>query len=196
MLFQHGQFVAESTALTAHALLFYSLGLPAYAAIKLITPMYYSTQDTWTPARVGAWALGANIALNTLFLLFFYRSLSNGSPALASSLTAYFNFGALFVLFRKRYGPLGASGLIGSFVKIALCAVAMAAISYFGLRVVGFSAAGHLLTQLALLTAVILASTAAYFGLAWLLRCEELREFWQLLRRTEPGTAPLAAGEV
>ena len=30
VLFQHGQFVAESTALTAHALLFYSLGLPAY----------------------------------------------------------------------------------------------------------------------------------------------------------------------
>ena len=196
VLFQHGQFVAESTALTAHALLFYSLGLPAYAAIKLITPMYYSTQDTWTPARVGAWALGANIALNAVFLLFFYRSLSNGSPALASSLTAYFNFGALFVLFRKRYGPLGASGLIGSFIKIALCAAAMAAISYFGLRFAGFSSARHLLTQLAVLAGVILVSTAAYFGLAWLLRCEELREFWHLLRRTEPGTAPLAAGEV
>jgi putative peptidoglycan lipid II flippase len=196
VLFQHGQFVAESTSLTAHALFFYSLGLPAYAAIKLITPMYYSTQDTWTPARVGAWALGANIALNVIFLLFFYRSLSNGSPALASSLTAYFNFGALFLLFRKRYGALGASGLAGSLIKMAVCAAAMAAFSYFGIRFAGFSAAGHLLTQIALLTAVILASTAAYFGLAWLLRCEELREFWQLLRRTEPGTASLTAGEV
>ncbi len=35
VLFQHGEFVARSTALTAHALLFYSLGLPAFAAIKL-----------------------------------------------------------------------------------------------------------------------------------------------------------------
>ena len=196
VLFQHGRFVAESTSLTAHALFFYSLGLPAYAAIKLITPMYYSTQDTWTPARVGAWALGSNIFLNAVFLLFFYRSLSNGSPALASSLTAYFNFGALFVLFRKRYGPLGASGLAGSLIKIAVCAVAMAAISYFGMRAAHFSPTGHLLTQIALLAGVIAASTAAYFGLAWLLRCEELREFWQLLRRTEPGTASLAAGEV
>jgi putative peptidoglycan lipid II flippase len=196
VLFQHGRFVAESTSLTAHALFFYSLGLPAYAAIKLITPMYYSTQDTSTPARIGAWALASNIFLNAIFLLFFYRSLSNGSPALASSLTAYFNFGALFLLFRKRYGRLGASGLAASLVKIAACAVAMAAISYFGLRVAGFSSAGHLLRQAALLLAVILASTATYFGLAWLLRCEELREFWQLLRRTEPGTAPLAAGEV
>ncbi len=196
VLFQHGQFVAESTSLTAHALFFYSLGLPAYAAIKLITPMYYSTQDTWTPARVGAWALGSNILLNTIFLLFFYRSLSNGSPALASSLTAYFNFGALFLLFRRRYGRLGAKGLSASLIKIAVCAVAMAFISYYGMQMVHFSTAGHLLTQAALLVAVVLVSTAVYFGLAWLLRCEELREFWQLLRRTEPSTAPLAAGEV
>jgi putative peptidoglycan lipid II flippase len=196
VLFQHGRFVAESTSLTAHALFFYSLGLPAYAAIKLITPMYYSTQDTWTPARVGAWALGSNILLNTIFLLFFYRSLSNGSPALASSLTAYFNFGALFLLFRKRYGRLGASGLAGSFVKIAVCAIAMAFISYYGLQIAHFSSTGHLLAQVALLVAVVFASTVVYFGLAWLLRCEELREFWQLLRRTEPTTAPLAAGEV
>ena len=196
VLFQHGRFVAESTSLTAHALFFYSLGLPAYAAIKLITPMYYSTQDTWTPARVGAWALGSNILLNTIFLLFFYRSLSNGSPALASSLTAYFNFAALFLLFRKRYGRLGASGLAASLVKIGVCAVAMAFISYYGLRAAHFSSSAHLLTQVALLAAVILVSTAVYFGLAWLLRCGELREFWQLLRRTEPSTAPLAAGEV
>ena len=196
VLFQHGRFVAESTSLTAHALFFYSLGLPAYAAIKLSTPMYYSTQDTWTPARVGAWALGSNILLNTIFLLFFYRSLSNGSPALASSLTAYFNFTALFLLFRKRYGRLGTSGLAASLVKIGVCAVAMAFISYYGMQAAHFSSSAHLVTQIGLLAAVILVSTAVYFGLAWLLRCGELREFWQLLRRTEPSTAPLAAGEV
>jgi putative peptidoglycan lipid II flippase len=196
VLFQHGQFMAESTSLTAHALFFYSLGLPAFAAIKLITPMYYSTQDTWTPARVGAWALAMNVALNAIFLLFFYRSLSNGSPALASSLAAYFNFVALFLLFRKRYGRLGARGLMGSLAKIALCAVAMAAVAYAGLRVSHFSEVGHTVTQAALLAAVILASTAAYFGLAWLLRCKELPEFLLLLRRAEPGTAPLAQGEI
>jgi putative peptidoglycan lipid II flippase len=196
VLFQHGQFVAESTSLTAHALFFYSLGLPAYAAIKLITPMYYSTQDTWTPARIGAWALGMNIVLNALFLLFFYRSLSNGSPALASSLAAYFNFGALFFFFRKRYGQLGARGLVASLAKIAVCAVAMAGVSYEGLRMSNFSPERPLLAQAGLLAVVILASTAAYFGLAWFLRCRELPEFLLLLRRAEPGTAPLAAGEV
>ena len=145
VLFQHGKFVAESTALTAHALLYYSLGLPAFAAIKLITPMYYSTQDTMTPARVGAYALGLNIALNALFLLFFLRYLSNGSPALASSLAAYFNFALLFLIFRKRYGRLGARGLSASLAKMAVCAVAMAAVCYAALKFSHFADAGHFL---------------------------------------------------
>ncbi len=58
VLFQHGEFGARSTALTAHALLYYSLGLPAFAAIKLITPMYYSTHDTLTPTKVGIYVAG------------------------------------------------------------------------------------------------------------------------------------------
>jgi putative peptidoglycan lipid II flippase len=130
VLFQHGRFVAESTALTANALLYYSLGLPAFAAIKLITPMYYSAQDTATPARVGAYALGVNVVLNAAFLLFAFRYLSNGSPALASSLAAYFDFALLFFFFRKRYGSLGFRGVAASLGKMGLCAVAMAAITY------------------------------------------------------------------
>lgn len=191
VLFQHGQFSADSTLLTANALLYYSLGLPAYAAIKLITPTYYSTQDTATPARIGVYALGMNLALNGLFLIFFYRFLSNGSPALASSLTAYFNFMLLLVVFRKRFGNLGAHGLGASFTKIAICTAAMAAVSYEGLRYSGFQSMQHLVSQAGLLAGLILASTAAYFGVAWILRCEELSEFLLLLRRGD--REPLAA---
>jgi putative peptidoglycan lipid II flippase len=192
VLFQHGQFAAESTVLTARALFYYSLGLPAFAAIKLITPMYYSTQDTLTPARVGACALGMNVTLNALFLLYFSRTLSNGSPALASSLAAYFNFGALFFLFRRRYGRLGARSLAGSLSRMAACAAAMAAVPYAALRAFHFAAARHLLEQAGLLAATIAASAAVYFALAWLLRCQELSEFFLLLRRAEPATASVA----
>ena len=128
VLFQHGEFMAESTALTSHALLFYSLGLPAFAAIKLITPMYYSTQDTMTPAKVGAYALALHLLLNFILLFAFGRFLWNASPALASSLAAYFNFAALFLVFRGRYGALGARAILGSLAKMAACAVAMAAV--------------------------------------------------------------------
>jgi putative peptidoglycan lipid II flippase len=194
VLFQHGQFRADSTALTAHALLYYSLGLPAFAAIRLINPMYYSTQDTMTPARVGVCALLLNVALNAIFLLLFFRTLSNGGPALASSLSAYFTFGALFFLFRKRYGSLGARGLAGSLAKMAACATAMAMVSYAALRFSHFAGARHVITEVGLLAAMVLASTAVYFGLAWLLRCKELSELLPLLRRSQPNAR--AIGEM
>jgi putative peptidoglycan lipid II flippase len=186
VLFQHGQFVAESTALTARALFYYSLGLPAFAAIKLITTMYYSTHDTTTPARVGAYSLGLNVVLNTLFLLFFVRILSNGSPALASSLAAYFNFMMLFFIFRKRHGRLGSRALLASLGKMTVCAAAMAAACEAGLRFSNFAAVQHLIYQAGMLAAMILGSTVIYFGIAWLLRCEELSELFLLLRRAEP----------
>jgi len=189
VLFQHGRFVAESTSLTANALLYYSLGLPAFAAIKLITPMYYSAQDTATPARVGAYALGANVLLNALFLLFAFRYLANGSPALASSLAAYFNFALLFLFFRKRYGPLGFRGVANSLVKMAICAGTMAAFTYAALHAANFAAIPHLAARAGMLAGTILVSVGVYLGLAWLLRCEELSEFVLLVRRSEPAVA-------
>jgi putative peptidoglycan lipid II flippase len=192
VLFQHGSFVASSTLLTANALLYYSLGLPAFAAIKLITPMYYSAQDTMTPARIGAWALGANIVFNGAFLLFAFQYLANGTPALASSLAAYFNFIALFLFFRRRYGPLGARGLTLSFGKMVVCAAAMALITSSILSLSKFTEVRHVLAQAGLLAAMIAVSLAVYFGVAWLLKCEELSEFLVLIRRVEPGATTAA----
>jgi putative peptidoglycan lipid II flippase len=195
VLFQHGKFVAESTALTARALFYYALGLPAFAAIRLITPMYYSMHDTMTPAKVGAYALALNIVFNSLFLVFFLKYLSNGSPALASSVAAYFNFVFLFAIFRKRYGRLGARGLAASLSKMGVCAAAMAAVCYSALKMTHFAGVSDFLRQAATLAAVIAVSTGVYFGLAWLLHCEELEEFFSLLRGAER-VIPVAAVDV
>jgi putative peptidoglycan lipid II flippase len=192
VLFQHGAFGAYSTALTDRALFFYSLGLPAFAAIRLITPMYYSTQDTMTPARIGAYSLGLNIFLNLFFLFFLFRYLLNAGPALASSIAAYFNFFVLFLQFRKRFGALGGRVLAGSLARMGICAAAMAAAALAILRFSNFAALGHLTVQAGWLAMMILVSIAVYFGVAWLLRCEELSELFLLFRRIESGAVPAA----
>jgi putative peptidoglycan lipid II flippase len=189
VLFEHGEFMARSTSLTAHALLFYSLGLPAFAAIKLITPMYYSTQDTLTPTRVGVYSLVLHVALNFVLLFGFGRYLWNASPALASSLAAYFNFAALFIVFRGRYGRLGGSAIFNSLGKMALCAVAMSAVCFAAVRYSHLASLQHFLAKAAWLTGIIAVSVGIYFGLAWVLRCEELPELFLLLRRAEPSAA-------
>lgn len=186
VLFQHGAFTAHSTLLTSRALLFYSLGLPAFAAIKLLAPVYFSAQDTMTPAVIGAWSLGLNIALNTLFLLLFVRVLSNGSPALASSLAAYFNFAALFVVFRRRFGRSGGRGLLAALAKMCICAAVMSALCILVLRVSHFDSFPHFFWQALWLAGVIAAAIIVYLGLARLVRCEEFFELKSLLQRSEP----------
>jgi putative peptidoglycan lipid II flippase len=186
VLFQHGEFGARSTALTSHALLFYSLGLPAFAAIKLITPMYYSTHDTLTPTKVGIYTLGIHVALNVILLFAFGRYLWNASPALASSIAAYFNFAALFVIFRGRYGKLGARAILASLGKMVICAAAMAAACIAAVRYSNFAAIEHFSARAGILAAMIAVSTGIYFSLARILRCEELPELFLLLRRPEP----------
>jgi putative peptidoglycan lipid II flippase len=191
VLFQHGEFGARSTALTSHALLFYSLGLPAFAAIKLITPMYYSTHDTLTPTKVGIYSLALHILLNVVLLFAFGRYLWNASPALASSLSAYFNFAALFVIFRGRYGRLGAAAIVTSLSKMIICGAAMGAACYAALRFAHFGAIEHFAAQAGMLVAMMALSVGVYFALAKLLRCEELPELFLLLRRAEPETVGL-----
>jgi putative peptidoglycan lipid II flippase len=178
VLFQHGLFVAESTRLTARALLYYSMGLPAFAAVKLIVPAFYSTQDTRTPVRVAVISMLANILLNVIFLFYFFPKLKNGGPALASAMAAYFNVFTLFVIFRLRFGRLGTREIATSLGKIATCASAMGVVCWFALRYSQFDSIAHFLPRLLVFIALIGSATLTYLGVAWALRCTEISEVY------------------
>lgn len=67
-LFMHGQFFARDVAMTALSLSALSIGLPAFALVKVLAPAFYSRQDTKTPVRAGIVAMVANMAMNLLFV--------------------------------------------------------------------------------------------------------------------------------
>jgi putative peptidoglycan lipid II flippase len=190
VLFQHGRFVVESTRLTARALLYYAMGLPAFAAVKLIVPAFYSTQDTRTPVRVAVITMLANVLLNVIFLFYFFAKLKNGGPALASALAAYFNVFALFVIFRLRFGRLGTRDIAASLAKIAVCSSAMGVVCWGALRYSNFDSINHFLPRLVVFVALIGGATLTYLGIAWALRCGEISEVYGIAFRsagTEPG---------
>jgi putative peptidoglycan lipid II flippase len=189
VLFQHGKFSAQSTALTSRALLYYSLGLPGFAGIKLVTPLFYSLKDTATPVRVGVYALVLNIALNLVFLALFSSTLSNGGPALATSISAYMNFSVLLTIFRARFGRVGARAIAKSIGRIVICAAVMVGGCVLALRHVHFETLGPVVWQAGALFAMIVAAIGVYLGLAWAFRCEELSEAAILLRPAKAATA-------
>jgi putative peptidoglycan lipid II flippase len=189
VLFQHGQFVAESTRLTARSLLYYAAGLPALASVKLIVPAFYSTRDTKTPVIVAAISLVLNIVLNIVFLEFFFKRVQNGGPALATALASFFDFFALFVIFRWRYGSMGTMEILRSFSKIAVCSAIMGVACWVGLKYTEFTIHSRFLVQLTAFTGLIVGATILYLLLAWLFRCPEVEEVYGIAmrRRGEPG---------
>src|SRR5262249_8323185 len=68
VLFQHGDFHAPSTELTAWALPFFAIGLSAFSLVKIIVPAFYALEDTRTPVKVALGAMFLNIGLNFLFI--------------------------------------------------------------------------------------------------------------------------------
>jgi putative peptidoglycan lipid II flippase len=178
VLFEHGQFVAESTGLTTRVLFYYAFGLPAFAAIKLIVPAFYSTHDMHLPVRVAACTFALNIVLNLLCLRWFFPIFRNAGPAISTVAAAYFNFLALFVIFRVRFGRMGTLQILVSMGRIASCAGLMGAACWLGLRLSHFNRYADFLPRLGIFTLLIAGATSIYLGFAWALRCHEISEVY------------------
>jgi putative peptidoglycan lipid II flippase len=192
VLFEHGRFVAESTELTARALFYYAFGLPAFAAIRLIVPAFYSSSDTSTPVLVASFALALNVALNLLCLHWLFSTFRNGGPAFATVVAGYFNFFVLFAIFRVRYGRLGMSRILVSLARIGLCAGLMGGMCWLALRESHFNNYQGFLPRLGVFMGLILGATAVYLALAWILRCHEVSEVYGIALHGdhEPAAAP------
>jgi putative peptidoglycan lipid II flippase len=188
VLFQHGQFIAASTRLTARALLYYAIGLPALATVKLVVPAFYSTRDTKTPVIVASISLVINIVLNILFLQVFFNKVQNGGPALATALATFFDFFALLIIFRLRYGSMGTMDILRSFAKVSLCAAIMGVACWVGNHYTAFTVHSRFLVQLLVFAGLIIGATVLYLALAWIFRCHEIEEVYGIaVRRRTAG---------
>jgi putative peptidoglycan lipid II flippase len=180
VLFQHGDFDVNSTALTSWALLFFAIGLSAFSMLKVIVPAFYALHDTRTPVVIASISMFLNIGLNFLFM----NPLRNGGPALATSLSAFFNSISLYIIFRNRYGDFHASGIPRAVAKFAIASAGLGLVVYGLIRWPGFYD-GPLFQRALALALTIAAGTSAYFGTVWLLGSPELKELRAVRRRAE-----------
>jgi putative peptidoglycan lipid II flippase len=171
VLFQHGDFDAASTSLTAWALPFFAVGLCAFSMVKIIVPAFYALHDTRTPVWIAFVAMFLNIGLNLVFLV----PLQNGGPALATSLSAFFNSFSLLLIFYRRYGSFGVWSIAHSLLKFGIASAALGAVAYAGIHWPGFYA-GRMTQKAVALGGTILAAAATYFVTASALRTRELME--------------------
>lgn len=121
LLFQRGEFNEYSAYITWSALFFYSFGIFSYSGVKLLVTCFYSMQDTITPVKTAF----AAVVMNIVLILLLIYPLKIGGIALATSISATFNFIALYILLKKRLGRLHTKDLLDSFFRILLSSIVM-----------------------------------------------------------------------
>ncbi|MBM3248231.1 MAG: murein biosynthesis integral membrane protein MurJ [Candidatus Omnitrophica bacterium] len=126
LLFQRGQFTPYSTVITSSALLFYALGLFAFAGVKISVSCFYSLKDTKTPVKVAACCLILNVLLNIILMF----PLKVAGLALASSISAVVNFCVLSYILQRRIGRYIQENFVYYFAKLAFVSLIMGVAIY------------------------------------------------------------------
>ena len=97
LLYEHKAFGPQDTIQVARTLTAFSLGLPAYVLIKVVTPSFFARHDTTTPVKAALASMVVNVALNLLLM----HSLQQVGMALATAVAAWLNLGLLVWRLKK-----------------------------------------------------------------------------------------------
>ncbi|MFH0877386.1 MAG: murein biosynthesis integral membrane protein MurJ [Candidatus Omnitrophota bacterium] len=130
IIFQRGSFGVYSTVITSRAVFFYTFGLLSYASVRILSLACYALQDTMTPVKTSAVALGSNILLNFLFIFVFKWQIAG--LALASSLSATLNFYLLHKFLKNKIGNVFDVASKRMVAKTVMASFVMALVIGFG----------------------------------------------------------------
>ena len=187
LLLEHGQFDRISTAGTAAAILYYAVGLWAFAGVRIIAQAFYALQDTKTPVKSAVLALCANILFSAIFIA--WTPLQHGGLALATSLAAMINIGMLTVQLRKKIGRMDGSRILRSLLKIIPASICMGVIGWWVSTQSVWEGVGNTAYKAELLIGGMAASLFFYIFVMWMLRSEELKFMWGMVRNKRQRTA-------
>jgi len=157
-LFQHGQFDAGDAVKTGQALAAFSIGLPSYILVKVLTPGYYARHDTRTPMRFAMISIAVNLVLNLAFIM----PLKHMGPPLATALASTVNVWMLYHTLKKR-GHFEADRRLKRRVpRLALASILMGVALFFFAPLIDPYLTGSLVRRAGALLALCAAGGAVY----------------------------------
>ena len=183
LIYQHGEFRAESTGKVAAALSGFAVGMLFANGAVMFNRGFQSLQKPWLPMYVAFGNLAVNIVLAGLL----WRPLGVRGVTLAIAAVSIFNFFALVVLMQRQLGSVSGSSTIRHLARMLVCAAGLTAVSLAVWRGLGDFADRGFWPLLAVVVGSLALGGLAYLGIARAFRLEELAVVSSLLHRR--GTA-------
>ncbi len=171
LAYARGEFDLESVRVTTRALQCYAPGLLVFSLAKVFVPIFYAHADTKTPVRIGAAAVGVNLALNLLFIVVLPNGWKHAGLALGTVVSELGQVAILARLTHVRHARLRVGRLAGALGRHLLACVPMlGAVVFLSPHLDGMGDAVRVL--------VTVSVAALAYVLAALVACRrELREF-------------------
>lgn len=177
-LFGYGKFDATDVHRTAQALAAFSIGLPSYILVKVLTPGFYARQDTKTPVRYATISMVVNLVGNLALIL----PLEHMGPPLATAIASTVNVAMLYHTLVKRGHFQPDARLKRRAPRLALAALAMGGVLWFTQDLLTPYINGTWVVRGLALAALVTAGCVVY-GLATILLGAFTRQDLSLLRR-------------
>lgn len=174
LLFKRGAFDAETTRLTAVALLYYGMGLWAFSAVRIVVSTFYALQDTKTPVRMAVVSVIANIVLGVLLM----GPMGHGGLALSTSLASMLNLVLLIRALRVTLGSLELKSIKESVCKTLVSSVMMGAVVWVVSVYMTRSGDGTLSSLLFGLMGSIIIGFLFYGAFSFFIKSPELKKVW------------------
>jgi putative peptidoglycan lipid II flippase len=168
LLFQRGQFQPEDTVRAARMVAWYATGVWAYCESAVVVRGFYAMHDYRTPARLAAWMVSLNLALNLTLIW----PMAEAGLAVSTSISAGVQVLLLVAIFSRRLAPLDWRALAVTAAQTILATLVMGAAVLLVLA--RMPAGDELMSQLLRVGAPLMAGMAAFCATHWLLGGREL----------------------
>lgn len=116
VFYQRGRFDAAASAFTGDVLAAYSLGLLAYAGMKVLQPVFLALEKPWAPAGLALVAFCISVGCNYTFVHVF--NLPAPYLALTTSIVTTLNFCFYFLYIRHLLGSMSCGVLLPGLLRI------------------------------------------------------------------------------
>jgi putative peptidoglycan lipid II flippase len=190
LLYEHGRFGPVDTNRTAAALVMYCVGLPAFAAVGVLTRTFYALGDTRTPVQASFVSVAMNVTLNLLLM----RPLGHLGLALATSVTSITNLAQLVFYLRRRMGPIDGRRAARTLLRMLAAGGLASALCFGALRLMGESWHQGFAREAPIVAGLLLVGILGTYAAMKVFRVEELHALEDLVRGLLARFTPRRAG--
>ncbi len=180
LLFKQGNFTEAASQLVYIALLYFCVGIFAYSAVQMLNRSFYALKDTVTPIISSISAIVLNILLSVKMV----GPWGIKGLAMASSLSAIFNFLFLLLMLRIKAGPLGGRKIVSSLsLSFAASSLMFLVVRYSTVYLLANLQFGNKVNQLITVTAGIALGGLIYACLLYGFKLEESELLLGMIRK-------------